>query len=136
MPVINWPLNPTLNQTYTQNGKTWVWNGYAWSTVASLGSGTSGTSGTNGAPGTNGTSGTSGAAGTNGTSGTSGGVGPQGPPGTAAALEASNTKVYDLYEVFGLNSQLGSNTMAQVFPAVYGTYNDSVWSNSATYGKA
>ncbi len=136
MPVINWPLNPALNQTYTQNGKTWVWNGYAWSTVASLGSGTSGTSGTNGAPGTSGTSGTSGAPGTSGTSGTSGGVGPQGPPGTAGALEASNTKVYDLYEVFGLNSVLGSNTMAQVFPAVYGTYNDTVWSNSATYGKA
>lgn len=29
--AINFPLSPTLNQLYTYNGKTWKWNGYAWS---------------------------------------------------------------------------------------------------------
>lgn len=29
--AINFPLSPTLNQIYTYSGKTWKWNGYAWS---------------------------------------------------------------------------------------------------------
>lgn len=30
MPVLNFPSNPTLNQTYSFNGKTWIWNGQGW----------------------------------------------------------------------------------------------------------
>jgi hypothetical protein len=30
MATLNFPLNPTLNDTYTFEGKTWTWNGYAW----------------------------------------------------------------------------------------------------------
>jgi hypothetical protein len=30
MPTLNFPLNPTLNDTYTFEGKIWTWNGYAW----------------------------------------------------------------------------------------------------------
>jgi hypothetical protein len=28
--AINFPVSPSVNDTYTFNGKTWVWNGYAW----------------------------------------------------------------------------------------------------------
>lgn len=124
MPVINWPSSPVLNQTYTQNGKTWQWNGYAW-IAASGGSGGSGTDGT------------SGTTGTSGTSGTSGNIGLQGPPGVYPGLEVTARKVYDLQEVFGLNATQGSLTMAQMFPSTYGTFNDSVWANvSNAYGTA
>lgn len=30
MSALNFPASPTLNQTYTANGKTWLWNGTAW----------------------------------------------------------------------------------------------------------
>ena len=28
--AINFPNNPTTNQTFTFGVKTWIWNGYAW----------------------------------------------------------------------------------------------------------
>jgi hypothetical protein len=28
--AINFPISPTLNQTYTFNGRTWTWNGVGW----------------------------------------------------------------------------------------------------------
>ena len=28
---INFPLSPSVNQTYTYNGRTWIYNGNAWS---------------------------------------------------------------------------------------------------------
>ena len=30
MPTLNFPTNPSLNQTYSFAGKTWFWNGYGW----------------------------------------------------------------------------------------------------------
>jgi hypothetical protein len=35
MPTLNFPVNPTLNQTYSFGGKTWVWNGQGWQLSAS-----------------------------------------------------------------------------------------------------
>ena len=35
MPTLNFPTNPTLNQTYSFGGKTWVWNGQGWQLSAS-----------------------------------------------------------------------------------------------------
>ena len=32
---INWPTGPTTGDQYTSpNGKTWIWNGYAWDAIA------------------------------------------------------------------------------------------------------
>jgi len=28
--VINFPSSPVVNDTYTYNGRTWVWNGSGW----------------------------------------------------------------------------------------------------------
>ena len=30
MPTISFPSNPSLNDTYSYGGKTWVYNGAAW----------------------------------------------------------------------------------------------------------
>lgn len=30
MPVLNFPSDPSLNQVYSFNGKTWIWNGQGW----------------------------------------------------------------------------------------------------------
>ena len=35
MPTLNFPTSPTLNQTYSFEGKTWVWNGLGWQLSAS-----------------------------------------------------------------------------------------------------
>src|SRR6056300_772923 len=30
MAALDFPANPNVNDTYTANGKTWVWNGTSW----------------------------------------------------------------------------------------------------------
>lgn len=35
MPNIDFPTSPSVNQTYTFNGKTWIWTGTAWISTAS-----------------------------------------------------------------------------------------------------
>ena len=30
MPALDFPASPTLNQVYTANGKSWIWNGNSW----------------------------------------------------------------------------------------------------------
>jgi hypothetical protein len=34
--AIDFPASPTLNQTYTDSGKTWIWNGSGWAIVGSV----------------------------------------------------------------------------------------------------
>lgn len=35
MPTIDFPSSPTLNQTYTFNGRSWKWNGEGWEALPS-----------------------------------------------------------------------------------------------------
>jgi hypothetical protein len=35
--AINFPASPTLNQTYTYNGRTWTWNGVGWQATGASG---------------------------------------------------------------------------------------------------
>lgn len=44
--MIDFPSSPTVDQTYTFNGRTWKWNGSGWEIVGSGGSG-GGSSNTN-----------------------------------------------------------------------------------------
>ena len=52
---LSFPSNPTLNQTYSYSGRTWIWNGSVWqsvgTTVAVGPAGAQGTAGSNGAQG-------------------------------------------------------------------------------------
>jgi hypothetical protein len=48
MAALNFPSSPSVNDTYTANGRTWRWNGTSWVTVASGGAGYTGSAGSNG----------------------------------------------------------------------------------------
>ena len=61
MAAFDFPNSPSLNDTHTENGVIWKWNGYAWDRVPS--------SGPQGAPGPTGPTGPNGPS------------GPPGPPG-------------------------------------------------------
>ena len=63
--MINFPLSPTLNQSYTYNGRTWIWNGTGWE----LQSGTIGPVGPTGPTGPQGVQGIQGIQGVTGPTG-------------------------------------------------------------------
>ena len=78
---INFPPNPTINQTYTYGIASWKWDGSAWRRIPDPGApGPGGDPGTPGTPGNPGTPGTPGPPGPPGPAG--GPPGPPGPPGT------------------------------------------------------
>jgi hypothetical protein len=66
---INFPNNPSLNQKFTEAGKTWNWNGFAWDAVTIVATGPIKATG----------AGATGATGI----GATGATGPQGSPGGA-----------------------------------------------------
>lgn len=45
MPTINFPSSPFVGQTYSFNGRTWVWNSYAWDVSTASGGGGGGAGG-------------------------------------------------------------------------------------------
>ena len=82
MAAFDFPNSPNTNDTHTENGVTWKYNGYAWDRVESSGPpGPPGPSvtGNPGPPGPPGEDGDDGTPGTNGTPSTT--PGPPGPPG-------------------------------------------------------
>jgi hypothetical protein len=90
MSSINFPLNPTLNQTYSFADRSWIWNGRAWRTVNTF----VGFTGSQGIPGefagvgftgSRGFVGSQGA-GFTGSRGNTGFTGSQGIPGEAANI--------------------------------------------------
>ena len=78
MAAFDFPTSPSLNDTHTENGVIWKWNGYAWDRVPS--SGPQGAPGPTGPTGPNGPAGPPGPTGGDGPPGP-GGTGPVGPPG-------------------------------------------------------
>jgi hypothetical protein len=90
MSSINFPLNPTLNQTYSFADRSWIWNGRAWRTVNTF----VGFTGSQGVPGEfaglgyTGSQGFTGSrgAGFTGSRGNIGFTGSQGPSGESSAI--------------------------------------------------
>lgn len=89
---IDFPTNPTLNQTYTFGSRTWSWNGSAWDNVTTT-LGPTGAQGTQGLQGTQGIQGlvgiqgfgfsqSQGTTGIQGLTGIQGNTGPQGTTGS------------------------------------------------------
>lgn len=86
--AINFPNNPSISDTYTFGGKTWVWNGFVWdlqSTGITAAGGITGATGATGATGPSGgppgPTGPTGATGFTGPTGATGRTGPTGPKG-------------------------------------------------------
>ena len=67
---INFPNNPSINDTHTVGSATWRWNGYGWTRIPDPG-----------APGPTGSTGPTGLTGPQGSTGPQGPTGPAGPPG-------------------------------------------------------
>ena len=87
MPAIDFPNNPTNNQTYTNGIQTYIWNGTTWRLVRTSAVGPTGPTGTPGAASTvtgpTGTTGPTGATGATGAPSTvTGPTGATGPTGT------------------------------------------------------
>ena len=75
--IVEFPDNPTVNQIYSANGRTWIYNGRFWSPVVAIGS--------TGATGIQGNIGNIGATGATGIQGNIGPVGATGPAGATGA---------------------------------------------------
>ena len=82
MAAFDFPNSPSTNQTHTENGVQWKWNGTVWKRVESLGPpGPTGPPGPGGGSGPPGPGGAQGPTGPPGPPGGGGGDGPTGPPG-------------------------------------------------------
>ena len=80
---INFPSNPTTNQTFTSGSKSWSWNGTSWvSTTGAQAIGYTGSQGAQGSIGYTGSQGSQGSIGYTGSQGTQGSIGYTGSQGT------------------------------------------------------
>ena len=70
--AVNFPNSPSINDTHTENGYTWKWDGTTWIIQSVAPPGPTGPAGPAGPPGSNGN---------DGADGSDGGPGPAGPPG-------------------------------------------------------
>lgn len=93
MALIDFPSSPSLNDEYTFEGRTWLWNGSGWeikSFVAPPGAtGPTGVTGATGAVGATGVQGPAGATGATGPAGVTGATGVQGVVGVSGATGAT-----------------------------------------------
>lgn len=101
---LDFPQSPTVGQSYTLTGRTWIWDGAGWglTDIGAQGAtgatgvagptgpaGSNGTIGVDGATGATGATGAPGTAGSPGTAGPTGATGAAGTPGTAGATGAT-----------------------------------------------
>ena len=96
---IDFPINPQVNDTYTNGIQTYIWNGYAWRLVRTSAVGPTGPTGPAGADstaiGATGPTGPAGATGPTGPAGADSTVqGPTGPTGPAGRFEISPWTTY------------------------------------------
>lgn len=90
MALIDFPSSPSLNDEYTFEGRTWLWNGTGWEVkafVAPLGA--TGATGVAGATGPAGVTGPTGAVGATGATGAQGDTGPAGATGATGVVGVS-----------------------------------------------
>ena len=106
MPALNFPISPTLNQTFTAGTIVYTWDGQKWtaSGLAAGATGALGSTGATGVAGPTGATGTQGNVGARGATGIQGNIGATGPTGATGA----SITVYDegnlvLTPVTGIN---------------------------------
>ena len=86
MAILNFPNNPTVNDTYTVNGMTWQWDGERWKGLTPSRTTPIGAQGFQGVQGSPGVQGAQGAQGADGVQGPQGADGAQGSPGVQGAV--------------------------------------------------
>ena len=108
MAAVNFPNNPSVNDTHTSSGSTWKWDGTVWQRLGVAGpqgaQGVQGAAGSGGAAGAQGAQGRQGATGSNGAAGAQGAQGHQGVQGAAGAQGAQGV-VSDAIQ----NTKAGTN---------------------------
>lgn len=87
MALIDFPSSPSLNDEYTFEGRTWLWNGTGWEVKAFVAP-----PGATGATGVAGATGPAGVTGATGAVGATGATGPQGDVGAAGATGATGVQ--------------------------------------------
>lgn len=136
MAILDFPTSPTLNQTYTANGKTWTWNGVSWIAniglgyagsvgslgyTGSVGAGYTGSKGVDGYAGSKGVDGYAGSAGINGYTGSTGFTG----SASTVAGYTGSTGNAGYTGSTGAGSSVTVNSTAPVSPT-----NGDMWWNS------
>ena len=92
MSVLNFPLNPTLNEYYVASGRRWQWNGTAWQRIPDPGAqGVQGPTGAQGSQGSQGLTGSQGSPGAQGAQGSAGPTGAQGSQGSTGLTGAQGS---------------------------------------------
>lgn len=90
MALIDFPSSPSLNDEYTFEGRTWLWNGTGWEVKAYVAPpGATGATGVAGATGPAGVTGPTGAVGATGATGPQGDAGPAGATGATGVVGVS-----------------------------------------------
>ena len=113
MAAFDFPNSPSTNQTHTENGVQWKWNGTVWKRVESIGpqgppgpTGPPGPQGNQGGQGGQGPTGPPGSQGPQGPQGNQGPPGPQGPEGNFGGVSFDYT--YDATSTADSDPQAGN----------------------------
>jgi hypothetical protein len=94
MAAVNFPNNPSVNDTHTSSGSTWKWDGGVWQRLGVAGpQGAQGAQGRQGAVGAQGAQGVQGAGGSGGSAGAQGHQGVQGAAGSATISNNADNRV-------------------------------------------
>lgn len=126
--TIDFPSNPSLNQTYTSGSRTWQYNGDSWVILTSLPAGPTGPTGPTGPSGATGATGATGVAGGVGATGS---TGPTGPTGATGATGVTGTAGYSVLSSagapsagVGVNGDFYIDTTAKT---IYGPKSAGAW---------
>jgi len=113
----------TANQTtYSFSGNTWIWNGYAWDSVSTGGTGATGPQGATGIQGPTGATGSQGATGIQGPTGATGPQGATGPVGDYVSTFNGLTGAVTGVTVGGANTFTALNTFNAGISSAGGTF--------------
>ena len=147
MAAFDFPNSPSTNQTHTENGVQWKWNGTVWKRVESIGppgptgppgpGGGGGPPGPGGAQGPQGPPGPPGPQGPQGSQGGQGPAGPGGPPGPAGSMPSGTVMLFKQTTApTGWTKYTNNSWNDRALRVVSGTASNSPEANHNTFNDA